>query len=248
MKVKYFLRGLGFGILITTLLLFVSMDKNKSTEMTDEQIVERAKELGMLTQDEVDDYRLGESLDNIKASLKATEVPESSPEVSQGSESVSPSPSASQQPEENSTQKTDKTSADESSSSEVADVKESKEPTASEKTDSDKTNSEKTTSGNKTTSNKKNTDTTKNNTTNSSTQKSNSKNSSNKITDTIIIKIETGMVSKSIAKYLYQKNVIGSATDFNNYLMEHKLTNKIIAGEYKIPVDATYEEIVEIIT
>lgn len=235
MKVKYFLRGLGFGILITTLLLFVSMDKNKSTEMTDEQIVERAKELGMLTQDEVDDYRLGESLDNIKASLKATEVPESSPEVSQGSESVSPSPSASQQPEENSTQKTDKTSADESSSNEVADAK---APTASEKTTSDKT----------TTSNKKNTDTTKNNTTNSSTKKANSKNTSNKITDTIAIKIEAGMVSKSIAKYLYQKNVIGSATDFNNYLMEHKLTNKIIAGEYKIPVDATYEEIVEIIT
>lgn len=238
MKVKYFLRGLGFGILITTLLLFVSMDMNKSTEMTDEQIVERAKELGMLTQDEVDDYRLGESLDNIKASLKATEVPESSPEVSQGSESVSPSPSASQQPEENSTQKTDKTSADESSSNEVADAKASKAPTASEKTTSDKT----------TTSNKKNTDTTKNNTTNSSTKKANSKNTSNKITDTIAIKIEAGMVSKSIAKYLYQKNVIGSATDFNNYLMEHKLTNKIIAGEYKIPVDATYEEIVEIIT
>lgn len=216
MKVKYFLRGLGFGILITTLLLFVSMDKNKSTEMTDEQIVERAKELGMLTQDEVDDYRLGESLDNIKASLKATEVPEGSPEVSQGSESASPSPSASQQPEENSAQKTDKTSADESSSNEVADAKApkaSKAPTASEKTTSDKT----------TTSNKKN-------------------------TDTIVIKIEAGMVSKSIAKYLYQKNVIGSATDFNNYLMEHKLTNKIIAGEYKIPVDATYEEIVEIIT
>lgn len=244
MKVKYFLRGLGFGILITTLLLFVSMDKNKSTEMTDEQIVERAKELGMLTQDEVDDYRLGESLDNIKASLKATEVPESSPEVSQGSESVSPSPSASQQLEENSTQKTDKASADESSSNEVADAKASKAPTASEKTTSDKT----------TTSNKKNTDTTKNNTTNSSTnknsstQKTNSKNTSNKITDTIAIKIEAGMVSKSIAKYLYQKNVIGSATDFNNYLIEHKLTNKIIAGEYKIPVDATYEEIVEIIT
>lgn len=213
MKVKYFLRGLGFGILITTLLLFVSMDKNKSTEMTDEQIVERAKELGMLTQDEVDDYRLGESLDNIKASLKATEVPEGSPEVSQGSESASPSPSASQQPEENSAQKTDKTSADKSSSNEVADAKASKAPTASEKTTSDKT----------TTSNKKN-------------------------TDTIVIKIEAGMVSKSIAKYLYQKNVIGSATDFNNYLMEHKLTNKIIAGEYKIPVDATYEEIVEIIT
>ena len=43
MKVKYFLRGLGAGILIATLLLFCVY----SYKMSDSKIVERAKELGM---------------------------------------------------------------------------------------------------------------------------------------------------------------------------------------------------------
>lgn len=43
MKVKYFLRGLGTGILIATLLLFCVY----SYKMSDSKIVERAKALGM---------------------------------------------------------------------------------------------------------------------------------------------------------------------------------------------------------
>ena len=47
MKLKYYLRGLGIGIIVTAVIMGVSKD-NSPVEMTDAQIVERAKELGMI--------------------------------------------------------------------------------------------------------------------------------------------------------------------------------------------------------
>ncbi|HAU87174.1 MAG TPA: hypothetical protein DCW90_17315 [Lachnospiraceae bacterium] len=181
MKVKYFLRGLGIGILVTTLLLFVGARKNVQSSMTDEQIIQRAKQLGMLTKDEVSDYKMDQNLDNLKETINASTSPEPSkkPEVSEKAE-----------PSE---RKTD------------ASVSPVKKP--EKKKDKEK-----------------------------------------KEAETISIKIEPGMVSQSIARYLYQKNVIGSATDFNKYMQEHDVAEKLRAGEFEIPKDATYEEIVEIIT
>ena len=46
MKLKYYLRGLGIGILVTVLLTGIA--GNKKQEMTDEEIKARATELGMI--------------------------------------------------------------------------------------------------------------------------------------------------------------------------------------------------------
>lgn len=46
MKLKYYLRGLGIGILITTVILSLAGIGRKN--MTDEEVVKRAKELGMV--------------------------------------------------------------------------------------------------------------------------------------------------------------------------------------------------------
>ncbi|MEZ3426119.1 MAG: hypothetical protein K1W13_01760, partial [Lachnospiraceae bacterium] len=45
MKLKYYLRGLGIGILVTVLLLTITSGKRGT--MTDEEIKERARALGM---------------------------------------------------------------------------------------------------------------------------------------------------------------------------------------------------------
>ena len=47
MKLKYYLRGLGTGILFATIILFISY----SYKMSDKQIKERASELGMIYPD-----------------------------------------------------------------------------------------------------------------------------------------------------------------------------------------------------
>lgn len=179
MKVKYFLRGLGIGILVTTLLLFAGARKNVQESMTDEQIMQRAKQLGMLRKDEVSDFKMDQNLDNMKETINASASPEPTKkaEVSEkeNQEKAEPSVSPAKKPEAKKEKKKE-------------DVQ------------------------------------------------------------TISIKIEPGMVSQSIARYLYQKNVIGSAADFNTYMKEHNVTDKLRAGEFEIPIDATYEEIVEIIT
>lgn len=56
MKLKYFLRGLGTGIIFATLVLMISYHASDKTEMTDGQIIKRAKELGMVMEtDELKD-------------------------------------------------------------------------------------------------------------------------------------------------------------------------------------------------
>ena len=51
MKLKYYLRGLGIGIIITTIVLMIAYS-GRNTELTDEEIVARAKNLGMVMKED----------------------------------------------------------------------------------------------------------------------------------------------------------------------------------------------------
>ena len=50
MKLKYYLRGLGLGIVVTTLILVIA--NNMSKDISDEEIIRRAKQLGMVMADD----------------------------------------------------------------------------------------------------------------------------------------------------------------------------------------------------
>lgn len=51
MKLKYYLRGLGIGIIITTIILMIA-HSGYTKELTDEEIIARAEKLGMLMKEE----------------------------------------------------------------------------------------------------------------------------------------------------------------------------------------------------
>lgn len=51
MKLKYYLRGLGIGIMITTVILMIGFARNKNT-LSDDEIIARAKQLGMVMPEE----------------------------------------------------------------------------------------------------------------------------------------------------------------------------------------------------
>ena len=72
MKLKYYLRGLGIGILVTTVILSLAGVGRKN--MTDEEVVKRAKELGM-----VESTLLSELPDQTKAEEVRPTEPENSP-------------------------------------------------------------------------------------------------------------------------------------------------------------------------
>lgn len=59
MKLKYYLRGLGIGIVVTTLILTISF--KISSGMSDSDVIDRAKELGMVMQDETEDTLFAET-------------------------------------------------------------------------------------------------------------------------------------------------------------------------------------------
>lgn len=51
MKLKYYLRGLGIGIIITTIVLMISFSMRKNS-VSDEEIIARATQLGMIMPEE----------------------------------------------------------------------------------------------------------------------------------------------------------------------------------------------------
>lgn len=67
MKLKYHLRGLGVGIVVTG-LIFTIANANKSETLTDIQMIQKAQELGMVTKDDYDLVK--KDLDVAKASIE----------------------------------------------------------------------------------------------------------------------------------------------------------------------------------
>ena len=61
MKLKYYMRGLGIGIVVTALLMGFAISKQKEP-MTDEEIKQRALEMGMIAQDGVLADDLGDQM------------------------------------------------------------------------------------------------------------------------------------------------------------------------------------------
>ena len=87
MKLKYYLRGLGIGILVTTVILSLAGVGRKN--MTDEEVVKRAKELGMAE---------STLLSDLPDQTKTDEVRPTEPEISLQPETSEPE--AGPEPEE----------------------------------------------------------------------------------------------------------------------------------------------------
>ena len=81
MKLKYYLRGLGIGILVTTVILSLAGVGRKN--MTDEEVVKRAKELGMVE---------STLLSDLPDQTKTDEVRPTEPETSLQPETSEPEP------------------------------------------------------------------------------------------------------------------------------------------------------------
>ena len=84
MNLKYYLRGLGLGILVTALILTIA-GKNRQT-MTDAEVKERAKELGMIENTVL--VEKTEEVENIPETVGASETEESAEENAEVKEDV----------------------------------------------------------------------------------------------------------------------------------------------------------------
>ena len=72
MKLKYYMRGLGIGIILTTLILTIANPKEK---LSDTEVIKRAKALGMVDAKELEDKSLSKVLENSKLTLAPSVTP-----------------------------------------------------------------------------------------------------------------------------------------------------------------------------
>ena len=77
MKLRYYMRGLGIGVLVTAILMSVTLN-GKTEKLSDEEIIARAEELGMVM--EYDDIVLADTVSDNQTE-KPAEEPEEKLEI-----------------------------------------------------------------------------------------------------------------------------------------------------------------------
>ena len=81
MKLRYYLRGLGVGILVTAVIMTVALSKKQL--MTDDEVIKRAKELGMIENTIIKDVATPKDDEEVKAEVKEESQEEIQEEISE---------------------------------------------------------------------------------------------------------------------------------------------------------------------
>ena len=249
MKLKYYLRGIGIGVILTAIIMGFALGGRKTT-ISDAQVIERAKELGM-TEGGVLTGGTGEVENNgatLSSSSGATldeagkeifeEVDET---VALASESVSTVAKEEKETED----KKSKDTADSANSSSEAATLVSKEKEDS----SSKENEDASTTGKSETKTEESTAAASANTSvNASSEETTGAVASSVNTEPTTVTIPGGLSSDGVAQVLYNAGVIDNASSFNRYLIDQGKDRIIRSGTKVIPAGATYAEIAAIIT
>jgi len=225
MGLKYYLRGLGVGIVVTALIMGIAAGVNSKEKLSDSEIRERAKELGMVEESTVLADTLAQGNGNSpqeeampsqtpeataeptqEPAPEATEEPASSPEAAAETPEQEP-----QAPTATPTQTPTQTPAP-APSQKPADTSEKAPTQAPEETPG--------------------------------TQEASSAGQS----ESVRIEVVSGDSSVTVCKKLAQAGLVESASEYDSYLCGNGYDKSIRAGVFEIPVDAGEKEIAEIIT
>ncbi len=229
MGLKYYMRGLGVGIVVTTLIMGILTGREKET-LSDDEIRERARALGMTEQSQVLADSVGGREDNFdKLVLEPLPTPEASAGVSE-----SPRPSQSPEPsgEEEAVSPTPESLAGaEASPTPVPEAVLAQTPLPEPETlpaasisESEETVPEPTPvpipeAG--------------------SGEEENG--------EIVTIEIVSGDGSFSVSKKLEEAGVVASAAELDTYLCQNGYDKRIRTGRFEIPADADMDKIARIL-
>ena len=220
MRLKSYLRGIGIGVLVTAAVFVISGTTNKKNAMTDEQIKERAAELGMIeasaTLAQTTGYDTGDAVLTVEVDEKKTE-----PKNEEAVQSTEVKPE----------DKTEETKAE-------VKPEDKKEETKSEvKTE---TKTEETKAEVKPENKKEETKT--------EAKTEENVNDSGEDSKEVIIVVNKGDGSDTVSRKLYEAGIVADAREYDKYLMENGYDRTITAGNHRIKVTATKEEIAKNLT
>lgn len=227
MKLKYYLRGLGIGVVVTAIIMSIT---NKPQELTDAQIKMRATELGMVEESVLADLQAEESqMDAVEEMLneyaddsetvvaEETSAEETSTEqITEGAETVDVEEVVAEAEEI-----TDEIEAVEETDEETTDMADA-EIIETEVTTEEVVEAENVPSGNV------------------------------EITEEVIenftiINIEKGNGSEVVSRRLYEAGLVESSVEYNQFLVKNGYDRKLSVGNHEIPAGATYDEMAQIL-
>ena len=221
MERKYYLRGLGIGIVVTAIIMGIATSGKRG--MTDEEIIARAKELGMVentvlsekTEEEAEteaavDIANAEDATE-KSAIEETKKPETSTEQKQNTTEETEKPETSEEQKENTTEETKK-----------PETSTEQKQNTTEETKKPETSTERQTTADK----------------------------KEDITSAVVktITVNSGDGSYTVAKKLAEAGVVTSAENFDTYLCQNGYDKKLRTGNFSIPADASDEQIARIVT
>lgn len=227
MNLKYYLRGLGIGIVVTAIIMGIAFG-GKKQELSNEEIKERARELGMIEESTV----LADAADNLQAELQKEQeeqapTPTNEPAPLATPEAVStPSaaPSATSEPSA-----TPMPEATEKPS--IAPTPEQQQAPTPEATSIP--SSAPTPSAPKAPA--------------SPTPKPEEADGDVQNTGTVSIQVNSGDGSFTISKKLEDAGLVSSAREFDLYLCENGYDKRLNVGTFEIPANAGNEQIAKIL-
>ena len=278
MRLKYFLRGLGAGILFTTIILTIA--HNASDKMSDADIIARAKELGMVqdtlfpvTEKDTEDDKNNSTEDNKDNSIgdenSSTEADKDvagseSTQEAGNNEDVSSSISdnnvdntsdiGSGENSEGASDSVAEGTGNEGSEITTEETMSSSDEEKENQPDDEAVTGESLADKEKETSSEENiTETTMAETT---TNQQNDTQTDNNIvgivepngTITFEIDVFKGMTSYKVADILQKAGIVNDSHEFDKFLMDNGYANHINIGVFKLNSSMTYEEIAKILT
>lgn len=213
MRLKYFLRGLGIGIAVTTIILAISHSANR--RMSDSEVIERARELGMT-------YTTA-AQENTKESENSTE------EFTKESDDTSSDDTSSKEPSSSENESETETSTEEEASS-VQETSSEQETTSVRETASAQPVTETTTPQETTTQEPQ-------------TETENVTEPEAGTVVTYTLTIASGMSSNTVCEMLKRAGIIENSVDFDNFLVGSGYADRIRVGSFEVNSGMSYEEL-----
>ncbi len=229
-KLQYYLRGLGVGILVTAVIMGAVLPREEQ-KLTDAEIRKMAAELGMVDQDSLvlsdlqgDQLVKVDSVDSEEtdSEIETVSTEETNPEI----ETVSTEETV---PQETEVAQTEEITTEEIITEEISTEEVPTEEMETESTQSEEAETEE--------------------------QEIVSQSLQSRVTGvvnedgvTVTIEIHSGANSYSVSKVLADTGLVASAKSYDNYLCNGGYSKKIHTGNYTITIGTGEEEIAKIIT
>lgn len=225
MRLKYFLRGLGIGIVVTTIILAIS--HNAGRRMSDSEVIGRAKELGMA-------YTTAAQENSTESAAETTEIETDTTEpVTTGQESTTDT-------EAGSTAETESSEAS-TTAQETTGVRET---TTQQETTTQETTIQETTTTR--TAQESTTETTHE----ASTTEAETTQAENESTETeastvitYTLTIASGMSSNTVCDILKKNGIIADSGDFDRFLVSSGYADRIRVGSFEVNSGMSYDEL-----